>query len=110
MYLLCCDSLVTELEILCGARILDDHAVKSEIKSRPGGCVNAHVAHGPANDQLCDTVFVKFFQKPCLPKAVGIIFFNYSITCKRFDAVVNLDPGVSGRKKVAFSWLEMCWM
>ncbi len=47
---------------LAGAGVLHDGTTKTQIKSRPGRGVDAHVRHRPGDDQLIYAVFLQHFQ------------------------------------------------
>ena len=54
-----------------GAGVVDDGARKAVVEGGPGGGVDAHVAHGPADDYFFHSGFVSASMRSVSRKALG---------------------------------------
>ena len=81
---------------------------KPEVHRGPGGGVDAHVAHGPANDQLRHPGRGQPLLQAGLPEAVGEVFFNDGLPRERGDASMDCHSrGVGQKEGRAFPQRDM---
>ncbi len=90
MDLLGCNGFVPEFKIARSTGILNNHALKSEIKSGPDGGIDAHVAHGTGDDHFVHLLIFQFLEKRGFPEAVRIMFLNDLFIRNGLDAIMNL--------------------
>jgi hypothetical protein len=83
------NGLAPEFKIARGAGILNDYALEPEIKGRPGSGINAHMAHGTADNDLLDLAFFKFIHKGGLAKTVWIKFLDDLLIRMGLDTVMD---------------------
>ena len=84
-----CNGPAPEFKIARGAGIFNGHALEPEIKGRPGSGINAHMAHGTADNDLLDLTFFKFIQKGGFSKTVWIKLLDDLLFRMRLDAIMD---------------------
>lgn len=72
-----------------GAGVVDDGAGKAKVESGPGGGVDAHVAHGPADYHFFRPGVFKRLQQAGFPEGVGIMLCDDRLSGKRPEALVD---------------------
>lgn len=96
-----------KLQVFRGAGIVDDRAGKSQVGRSPGRRVDAHVAHGAADDQIGNLLLVEDLFQARFPETIGEIFIHDNLTRQRLHAGVYVRTIGFGQKESG-GWLDKC--
>jgi len=89
MNLCCFDNFVIKEQVHGRAGILGNNTIEAQVKGRPGGCVDAHVAHSATDDEMVHVRFSEDVQEGCIAKTVWIVFDDNRFTLAGSYPVIN---------------------
>src|SRR3954464_13369733 len=76
--------------VACGTGVMNDDALVAEVTRSPDSCVNAHVAHRTADDDLLDSVAIEHILEVRFTKCIDLVFYDDRLTVSSLHIRMDL--------------------